>query len=313
MALQNKPMRTKKSHSLKSHSLVRMTGLRGDGPNMKTPNIKFLLPILALWLGSVPALVCAQTTNEQGSGQVVVRLSNPSQPARIKLQTLGGNLTVHGYSGNEVIIKGTAERNREAGVRVPEEARGMQRLTPASGLSADEDNNNVTIHAGLRPENVDLQVPTNSALALKTLTGSIQIQGVFGDLELESTNGGVTLDQVGGSIVAHTVNGGITANVVRVNADKPFSFSTLNGRIEVTLPANVHANVTMRSDRGDVYMDQGFDFKPQASSSSSASRSDSSGMLKLKMDNTIHGTLNGGGVEINMRTFNGGILVHKGK
>jgi hypothetical protein len=255
-------------------------------------------------------------TNEASANpdQVVVRLSNPSQPARIKLQTLGGNLTVQGYSGNEVIIKGMAQRNRGAGVRVPpEEARGMQRLTPAPGVSADEDNNNVTIHAGMKPENIDLQVPAASALSLKTLTGSIQIQGVFGDLELESYDGGITLDQVGGSIVAHNLNGGITANVLRVNADKPTSFSTLNGRIDVTLSANVHANLTMRSDQGDVYMDQGFDFKPQANSSNGMSNSDSKGMLKPRMGNMIHGTINGGGVEINMRTFNGSILVHKGK
>jgi hypothetical protein len=287
---------------------------------MKMKNIKFLplllmLPAVVVLFGVVPARACVQTNEASANpDQVVVRLSNPSQPARIKLQTLGGNLTVQGYSGNEVIIKGMAQRNRGAGVRVPpEEARGMQRLTPAPGLSADEDNNSVTIHAGMKPENIDLQVPAASALSLKTLTGSIQIQGVFGDLELESYDGGITLDQVGGSIVAHNLNGGITANVLRVNADKPTSFSTLNGRIDVTLPANVHANLTMRSDQGDVYMDQGFDFKPQANSSSGMSNSDSKGMLKPRMGNMIHGTINGGGVEINMRTFNGSILVHKGK
>jgi Putative adhesin len=288
--------------------------LCGMGTNMKIQNIKFLLLIMALPLTVVPMRACVQTTAEGSANpdQLTVRLSNPSQPARIKLQTLGGTITVQGYSGNEVIIKGTAERNRESGVRVPDEARGMRRLTPAGGLSADEESNVVTIHPGLKPENIDLQVPAASALSLKTLTGNVLVNGVLGDLDLESMNGGITLDQVGGSIVAHALNGGISANVVRLNADKPCSFSTLNGRIELTLPASIHANLTMRSDQGDVYLDQGFDFKAAPASSSNASTSESNGMLKIRMDNTIHGTINGGGVEINIRTFNGNILVHKG-
>lgn len=264
-------------------------------------------------LAFIPTLVCAQTPSEStvNPNRMVVPLSQPSQPARIKLQTLGGNVSVRGYSGNEVIIEGTGERTREA--PVPEEARGMRRLTQSAGLNADEDNNVVTIHAGLRPENIDLQVPAGSALSLKTLSGNILVQGVFGELDVESTNGGITLDQVGGSIVAHALNGGITANVVRFDADKPFSFSTLNGTINVTLPAGMHANLTMRSDQGDIYLDQGFDFKPLTTPSSSTEKSEPNGMLRLKMDNTIHGAINGGGVEINIRSFNGSILVHKGK
>ena len=48
-------------------------------------------------------------------------------------------------------------------------------------------------------------------------------------------------------------------------------------------------------------------------SSSNASKPESNGMLKLKRTTQIHGTINGGGVEINIRSFNGSILVHKGK
>ena len=282
-------------------------------PDMNTQITKLCRLALVLLLALVPALVRAQTTSQQSANpnRMIVRLSHPSQPGRIRLQMLGGNITVRGYSGNEVIIESAGEHTREAGV--PEEARGMRRLTQPAGLGADEDNNVVTIHTGLEPKNIDLQVPANSVLSLKTLTGNIHVQGVFGELDVESSNGGITLDQVGGSIVAHALNGSITGNVVRLDADKPFSFSTLNGRIDVTLPGSMHANLNMRSDQGDIYLDQGFDFKSLATSSGGISKSESNGMRKLKMDNTIHGAINGGGVEINIRSFNGTILVHKGK
>ena len=282
------------------------------GPNMKTRIIKVYWLTLMLSLAVVPVLVRGQTTSEQSAdhNRVVVRLSHPSQPARIRLQMLVGHIRVQGYNGNEVIIEGAGKHTHASGV--PEEARGMRRLTQPGGLGADEDNNVVTIHTGFEPENIDLLVPASSAVSLKTLTGNLHVQGVLGELDLESTNGAITLDQVGGSIVAHALNGSITANVVRLDADKPFSFSTLNGRIDVTLPASMHATLNVRSDQGDVYLDQGFDFKSPAPSSST-SKSESNGMLKLRMDKTIRGTINGGGVEINIRSFNGNILIHKGK
>ncbi len=217
---------------------------------------------------------------------------------------------MEGYTGNEVIIEGAGERNVEGDV--PAEARGMRRLSQPGDVSADEDNNVVTIHPVLKSAHIDLRVPAGSMLSLKTVNGNINVTGVLGELDLESTNGSITLDQVGGSIVAHALNGSVTANVIRTNADKPFSFSTLNGRIEVTLPASMRANLNMRSDHGHIYLDQGFEYEPLASSGGS-SKSDSDGMLKLKKDNTVHGGINGGGVEINMRSFNGAILVHKGR
>jgi hypothetical protein len=69
----------------------------------------------------------------------------------------------------------------------------------------------------------------------------------------------------------------------------------------------------MRSDRGSIFLDQGFDFKPLPNPSGAATKSESNGMTKLTADNTIRGVINGGGAEIDIRSFNGTILVHKGK
>jgi len=266
-----------------------------------------------LAVGLAPAAVGVQATREQAANpnRIVVQLSHAAQPAKIVLHMLMGNISVHGHNGNEVIIEGAREHERER--LVPEEARGMKRLSQPGDLSSEEDNNVVTIHEGFNGGNVDLQVPVGSGLSLKVTNGSVQVQGVVGEMDLESTNGGITLDQVGGSIVAHSLNGRISATVVRLDSKKPSSFSTLNGRIDLTLPADLHASLNMRSDQGDIYLDQGFDFKPLAAASGSARRSESDGMIKLKLDNSARGALNGGGVEISVRSFNGSILVHKGK
>ena len=283
---------------------------------MKTKIMKLCRLSLLLSLTLIAAPVRAQAGGDQAANpnRMVVPLSHPSQPAQVNLTSISGDITVHGYAGNQVVIESLGERpRRRDGADIPEEARGMQRLASPADLNADEVNNVVTIHGGLRGGSIDLQVPAVSSLSLKTVNGNVQVQGVSGQLEIESTNGGVTLDQASSSIVAHTLNGQITANVARLDTGKPSSFSTMNGRIDLTLPAALHANLTMRSDRGDIYLDQGFDFKPLPNPSGNATKSESNGMTKLRMDNTIRGTINGGGAEIDIRTFNGAVLIHKGK
>jgi hypothetical protein len=280
---------------------------------MRTKITKWCRLTMLLSLMLMAALVCAQTNGDQAANptRMVVPLSHPSQPAQVHLNSLTGNISVHGYAGNQVIIERLGERPLRPDVS--EEARGMQRLPNLGSLSADEDNNVVTIHAGLRSDGMDIQVPAGSSLSLKIVNGNIQVQGVSGELDIESTNGGITLEQVGGSIVAHALNGPLTAKLARLDTGKPSSFSTMNGRIDLTLPASLHADVSMRSDRGDIFLDPGFAFKALPDASGSVTKSESNGMTKLRMDNTIRGVINGGGAEIDIRSFNGAILLHKGK
>ena len=86
----------------------------------------------------VPVAAGAQGARDQAanSNPIVVQLSRPTQPAKIVLHALNGNISVHGHNGNEVIIEGSgAERER----LVPSEARGMKRLNQPGGLSAEEE------------------------------------------------------------------------------------------------------------------------------------------------------------------------------
>ena len=112
------------------------------------------------------------------------------------------------------------------------------------------------------------------------------------------------------------VNGRVTATVRQVNAQKPMAFTSLNGEVDVTLPASLKANLKLRSDQGDVYTD--FDVQttsPPPVSAAPPSRSrdrDTRGKYKLRVDRAIYGTVNGGGQEIELRTFNGDVFLRKG-
>jgi DUF4097 and DUF4098 domain-containing protein YvlB len=135
-------------------------------------------------------------------------------------------------------------------------------------------------------------------------------------LEIESVNGTVMLTNVGGSVVAHTVNGKLTATITRPAAQKAMAFTSMNGSVDVTLPAAVKANLKLRSDQGDVYTD--FDLQLRRGSANPNPNPDvdvrrSGGRRVIDVDNAIYGSVNGGGPDFEMRTFNGNVYVRKAK
>jgi len=128
-------------------------------------------------------------------------------------------------------------------------------------------------------------------------------------------NGAVTLTNVGGSVVAHTVNGKLVATVARATPQQPMAFTSLNGSVDVTLPAAIKANLKLRSDQGDVYTD--FDLQPPRQDASNPNPDVDIGRngrrRVVDVNNAIYGSINGGGADFEMRTFNGNIYVRKGK
>jgi hypothetical protein len=125
-----------------------------------------------------------------------------------------------------------------------------------------------------------------------------------------NVDGGITLTNVGGSVVAHAVDGNIAATIARVTPQAPMAFTSLNGDLDVTLPAAVKANLRLRSDQGDVFTD----FDVQAITSASANRTQRNGRgVRVDVNRSIYGTVNGGGPDFELRTFEGNIYVRKAK
>src|SRR5262249_48890991 len=134
-------------------------------------------------------------------------------------------------------------------------------------LTVEEENNDVRINTEsyARPVDVTISVPVHTSLKLRAVNdGDIVVTGVDGELDVDDVNGSVTLNNISGSAVAHALNGHLHATFTRVNPQKAMAFSSLNGDIDVTFPADLKANVRIRSDRGDVFSD--FDVQLQAAS-----------------------------------------------
>ena len=252
---------------------------------------------------AISAILPAQDT----AGRIVVPSRNSTRPRVVKASTLNTSITVKTTTGNEVIIEAPeGRRTPRPPERTPD---GLRRLDmPQRGFSVEEEDNVITIHTGPSGGPLEISVPVNTSLQLKSIHGPIRVDGVHGDVEASCTNGGIELANITGTIVADTTNGGIKANIDRVDASKPMSFSSLNGPIDVTLPADLKANLKMRSFNGSIWTD--FEVKVTGGQPITTGGG-ANGRYEVKMDRTFYGTVNGGGPEISFSTLNGRIMIRK--
>lgn len=278
----------------------------------------------------------------QGDGnRVAVPFSDPSRPGTVKVGLFQGGIRVRPATGREVIVRTddpivTTRDGRETTVPQRPETADLRRLTQRSGLRIEEENNMMTISTGrfMDGEDVEIQVPARTNLILSIVNGdAIVVDGIEGAIEVTSVNGEIRLTDITGTVVAHATNGNVRVTLRQVTPEKPMSFTSFNGDVDVTLPAAVKADLKLRSDQGEVYTD--FDVQIQQQRSTSAApnpppapappppplpplpgagaRERERWGLRVEVDTAILGSVNGGGPEFELRTFNGDIFLRKGK
>jgi DUF4097 and DUF4098 domain-containing protein YvlB len=210
---------------------------------------------------------------------VTVPFPDEGRPRVIKAEIVNGRIRVKGYAGKDAIISS-------------EDGKGER------SFSLTEQNNVITLNGGTRKTaNLTIQVPHQTSLQLRCVNcGELQIEGVEGDIDVNTVNGGIRLTNVSGSVLAHSLNNNVTATIDRVDTSKAMSFSSMNGSIDCTFPANLKANVKMRTTNGKI--DTDFEIRL-------------AGGEAIRMDRGISGTINGGGPEVVFKAFNGSIRIRK--
>src|SRR6201991_3150773 len=279
---------------------------------MKTKGI-VLLKILSMVVFSLllTGRLVAQTGVKE---QLVVPLSEPGKPYKVTVHVLNGSIKVVGYEGKEIVIDvlgDSTHKHREDG----ETPGGMHRIGGGSGLevSAQENDNVVTVNGGLsKLSGISLKVPSNlTSLQLHAVNdGNITVSNVSGELEINNVNGSITVKDVSGSVVANTVNGPVVVTFKSIDVKAPMAFSTLNGNVDVTFPADFKSNLKLKTDQGGVYTDYEIvvdKSQPQVK------KTEENHMYRLNVDSWIYGKINGGGPEMMMKTMTGSIYIRKAK
>jgi DUF4097 and DUF4098 domain-containing protein YvlB len=177
----------------------------------------------------------------------------------------------------------------------------------AKPLEINERNNVISVALPDDAVDLNIQVPVRTNLKVdKVGGGAVTIQGVDGDLEISTAAGPIRLIDVAGSVVAHSMAGDIIASLSRVTPDRPMAFTAFAGSVDVTLPATIKANVILVDNQGSVSTD--FDVQIK-SGRAPVSVADPAG----KSEPSIRGTVNGGGPDVELRTFAGNLYLRKRK
>lgn len=286
-------------------------------------------------------------TAQQAPTQLTVPFSDPARPGTVRVNVLSGSVTVKPGTSRDVIVS-TARGDRDSDARREREERerereaerrsrgrsnddtpptdGLRRLTQPAGVSAEEENNVISISSPVwsGPSNITVLMPPATNLVVRAVNGGeVSVEGISGSIEVNNVNGSIRIADVSGPVIAHATNGRVIATLKQVPVGKPMSFTSFNGNVDVTLPASAKANLKLRSDRGDVYTDFEVQATPNAPrvqppdarrDDRGRGRDDDSkdkGKYRIEMDRSIFGTVNGGGPDFELRTFNGNIYLRK--
>ena len=246
-----------------------------------------------------------------GDQRIVVPLSDPSRPVQLEVDFMAGRIEVTGYDGREVVVvarNNTREVDRDGG------SGGMKRIpNTALGLSAEEQKNHVSI-SGTSPNytvDVQIQVPFRTSGTIRTTNGGdIVVRGLQGDLELHNTNGGIEASDIKGSVIADTTNGSVVVGFAQITPDKPMSFTTLNGNVDVSFPAGFKADLRIEPGRGEILTDFDFEVVP---TTPKVERNAGEGGFRVDVGQDVRAKIGGGGPVVQLKTFNGRIFIRKSR
>jgi hypothetical protein len=256
----------------------------------------------------------------QDAQRITMPFRDPSAPRKLNVDVMLGSVTIKGYEGRDAIIEYTtngvpfpgAKRNTAPPEPPPP---GMHRIGGGRGFDVTEDNNVIQVKGNgfFGSSDLTIQVPYDTMVTAKTMTGkTVTVDNISGEIEANNMNGEVNVTSASGSVVAHSMNGKVIVSLNKVTPGKNMSFSTMNGNVDVTLPADTKANLKMRADNGEIYTD--FDVKLDTLSTPQVEEEKTrSGKVRRRVrpEGTEQGTINGGGAEMQFTTFNGRILIHK--
>ena len=227
----------------------------------------------------------------------------------LRVETSDANIRVSTWDQNTIEAKVTTSRYKigEGGIRVEEHQNG-----DTVEIEVRYPHHNFSIEWGQHRVDVDIRMPREGKVNLRTGDGKIDIGGFKGDMDLHSGDGSETLDGVDGKLRASTGDGHITASgrfdllelktgdghvEVRAAAGSSLStgwrLETGDGNVTLEVPGELAADVDLHTSDGHIDLDM-----PVTTEG------------KIR-ENEVRGKLNGGGSLLTIRTGDGSIHLRK--
>lgn len=219
------------------------------------------------------------------------------------IENLSSDLKIEGTSSSEIKIQSDNYKG------LPEKAKGLKPLSASGpentgvGLSIKQEGNIITLSgAHNEANNADyvISVPRNLKLKVNYRSwqaGDVHIYEMAGEIEAKSQVGDLIFEDVTGPIVANTLSADLEVIFRNLSEASPTSLTSTSGDIDITMPGNTKGTFEMRTMSGGVYTAFDFDFGDQKLNQIGGQRAT--------------GKLNGGGVEVMLKSISGDIFIRK--
>lgn len=222
----------------------------------------------------------------------------------IEIKGINGNVEASPASGGEVevvAVKRAGRRGNPEDVRIEvvrhgegvticavyptPEGREPNTCTPGAGGHSNVQNNEVSV-------NFTVRVPAGVRFTGKTVNGRVEAEGLSADVEARTVNGGVNVSTTG-LARATTVNGSIRVVMGRADWTDELEFKTVNGGIDLSVPASLSAQVQAKTVNGEISTD----FPITVTGTFSRRR--------------LSGTVGAGGRDLLLETINGSVQLRR--
>jgi DUF4097 and DUF4098 domain-containing protein YvlB len=294
------------------------------GPAMRKLFLPAILPVLGAGMLLLPVISSAA-----GAGQKIEKhFTVKGRPVVMIQNVADGRIEVKSWKNSEVVVSASQPSDKvgldmeQADDRIDVIANILDTSAPQSELS----------------ENIQLTVPEQTELQIKTQTGLIYVEQVTGDMKLESIAGDVHLKEVSGYIIVHTTGG----SFVCTQCSGKLDFNTISGSAQILQPSLKNVNLitttgnilfdgdfirtgiyTMKSGRGLVEVrfsgTDSFDLNAQTSSGTVDNRAeaflkpDTHGIRRSasKYAKGLFGTVGNGLAKVELSSFSGTVRILK--
>jgi DUF4097 and DUF4098 domain-containing protein YvlB len=227
----------------------------------------------------------------------------------LRVETSDANIRVSTWDQNTIEAKVTTVRYKigENGIKIEEHQNG-----DTVEIQVRYPHHNFSFEYGQHRVDVDIRLPREGRINLRTGDGKIEIGGFKGEMDLHSGDGSETLDTVEGKLHASTGDGHIRANgrfdeldlktgdghlEVRAAAGSSLAegwrLETGDGNVTLEIPSTLAADVDLHTSDGHIDLDI-----PVATEG------------KIR-ENEVRGKINGGGNSVTIRTGDGSIYLRK--
>jgi hypothetical protein len=182
----------------------------------------------------------------------------------IEIRGVNGNVSAEPAAGGEVEVVAVKRARRsdpdEVRVEVVRTSEGVLicALYPNAGGEPNTcepgPNSRTRVHNNDTNVNFTVRVPAGVRFHGRTVNGNVEASGLGADAHAQTVNGNINVS-TSGFARAQTVNGSITAVLGRADWPDGLEFKTVNGSIDLSLPASLSARVEAKTLNGEITTD----------------------------------------------------------